>query len=365
MNKLDQDFQLLLQDILNNGNKKADRTGTGTISVFGREIRHNMKDGFPLLTTKKMAFKSMVVELLWFLRGDTNVRYLIENNCNIWNGDLYKKFQKEFEPKNGKIVVPLDDYLNDEGELLTIKEFVEKLKIDDDFCTEWGDLGKGYGYQWKKWDSFEHEGEVRVFSHVDQIKNLINDLKNNPDSRRLMVTAWNPTQIHKTVLPPCHYGFQCYTRELTIEERIELTSKQPNFDPFDFGIGVGITDDDLHTVCDAYEVPRRALSLKWNQRSCDTFLGVPFNIASYGLLLLLLSIEVNMVPEELIGGLGDTHLYLNHLEQAKLQISRDSLKLPTVEINSENKSILTGYDISDFKLIDYISHPKIEAPLSN
>jgi len=362
MNKLDQNYQTLLLDILKNGNKKSDRTGTGTVSVFGREIRHNMNDGFPLLTTKKMAFKSMVAELLWFLRGDTNVRYLIENKCNIWNGDLYKRFQNAFETKNGEIHVPSDDYLNENGELLTIKQFANKILIDDEFAEEWGDVGKGYGYQWRKW-----------LGGIDQIKTLINDLKNNPDSRRLMVNAWNPDEIHDTILPPCHYGFQCYTRELTLGERIDILLSYMDFDVLEFGIG-DQTDDYIEAVCDSYEVPTRALSLKWNQRSCDTLLGIPFNIASYGLLLQLLALEVDMIPDELIGSLGDTHLYLNHIEQATEQITRNSFELPTVRINAweiDNegvpfkKSILDGFDINDFELVGYESQPAISAPLSN
>jgi thymidylate synthase len=215
MNKLDRDYQALLQDILDNGVVKKDRTGTGTKSVFGRQIRHKMSDGFPLLTTKKMAWKPMVIELLWFLQGDTNIQYLVKNGCHIWDGDAYKKYEKYVSNLNDPDI-----------EILDKKDFADRIKNDDEFAKKWGDLGPIYGKQWRKWDSCAYEGEIRVFSQIDQIQQLINDLKNNPDGRRLMVTAWNPSDIPNQVLPPCHYGFQCYTRELTDEEIFELADKK-------------------------------------------------------------------------------------------------------------------------------------------
>jgi len=197
MNNLDKTYQVLLQDVINNGVEKQDRTGTGTISVFGRQIRHKMSEGYPLLTTKKMAFKTMVTELLWFLKGDTNIKYLVENGCKIWNGDAYKNYFKNL-PKD------IDVF-----EILTEDKFIEKIKIDNEFAKKWGELGPIYGKQWRAFDEEEWGG-------IDQIQNLINDLKTNPDSRRLMVTAWNPSYQHQMVLPPCHYGFQVYTRELIV-----------------------------------------------------------------------------------------------------------------------------------------------------
>jgi len=315
MNKLDKTYTDLLQDILDNGVEKKDRTGTGTISVFGRQIRHKMSEGFPLLTTKKMAWKSIVTELLWFLRGDTNIKFLVDNGCHIWDGDAYKNYVKFFDSLRYSNPTPLSQ-----------EEFVGKIKTDDEFAEEWGELGPVYGKQWRKWntpekcksgDLVEWPNDDRlqwpkiVYKPIDQIQNLINDLKTNPDSRRLMVSAWNPADLPNQVLPPCHYGFQVYTRELSQRERCEIA--QIDIDP----------SDKIKVYLDDSNIPTRAISLMWNQRSVDTFLGLPFNIASYGLLLEIIAKAVNMVPDELIGNLGDVHLYSNHIEQAKEQIGRD------------------------------------------
>jgi thymidylate synthase len=382
MNNLDKTYTALLQDILDNGVEKKDRTGTGTISVFGRQIRHKMSDGFPLLTTKKMHWKSIVTELLWFLRGDTNIKYLVDNNCHIWNGDAYKNYQWN-QPKS----FPKEP---DSG--LSQEEFINKIKTNDEFAKKWGDLGPVYGQMWRDWDTDTGE-------KIDQIANLINDLKTNPDGRRLMVSAWNPTYIPHCVLPPCHYGFQVYTRELSLDERNKWS-----WDNW------GITCE-MESVLDEQEVPKRAISLMWNQRSVDTFLGLPFNIASYGLLLMMIADEVNMVPDELIGNLGDVHLYLNHIEQAKEQIGRelslderaklvndndvnislklgdgvlaearlDKLNIPrhtrepyplpklNIKLHFKNNPSFTPehWLVDDFVIEDYKSHPAIKAPLSN
>jgi len=423
MNNLDKQYQTLLQTILDFGCTKSDRTGTGTKSIFGYTIRHNMKDGFPLLTTKKMAWKTMVTELLWFLRGDTNIKYLVDNNCHIWDGDAYKNYLKggdvkwlkptEVDTPIGKMSIPIP---------YSQEEFINKIKTDDEFAEEWGELGPVYGKQWRSWtyltmeqkediDGIDEEicgadmwDGIRHYRTFDQIANLIQDLKTNPDSRRLMVNAWNVGELDEMVLPPCHYGFQVYTRELSLEERLSLWDKrfgfaneeqQNQFNP------------DVHL--DTHGIPKRAISLMWNQRSVDTFLGLPFNIASYGLLLEIIAKEVNMVPDELIGNLGDTHLYLNHIEQAKEQIGRDytqeeiqehlqqsgmdalteearmeyvsklpkrtrePFKLPKLIINDEfwnheHQTIngwINGMEIGDFTLDGYQSHPTIKAPLSN
>jgi len=302
MNNLDLEYQKLLQEILLDGKEKTDRTGTGTKSIFGKQIRHKMSEGFPLLTTKKMAIKSIMTELKWFLKGDTNIKYLVDNGCNIWNGDAYKTYQRT-------CMYELD---RDE---LTLKEFVDKIKRDESFARVWGELGPIYGKQWREWSPVV--GEINK-GGKDQIKELIKNIKENPDSRRLMVSAWNVGELPLVVLPPCHYGFQCYVQD-------------------------------------------GRLSLLWNQRSVDTFLGLPFNIASYGMLLLLLCKETNLEPGELIGNLGDTHLYLNHLEQAEEQRVRSSFELPYVNIS--NVDILNGE--FDYEIIGYKSHPTIKAPLSN
>lgn len=264
MNQLDFQYQDLLREVLSNGIEKKDRTGTGTKSIFGATIRHNMSEGFPILTTKKVAFKTMVTELRWFLKGDTNIKYLKDNNCKIWDGDYERSGRTD------------------------------------------GDLGPIYGKQW------------RDINGIDQLENLITGIISNPDSRRHLVDSWNVEDLDKMTLPPCHYSFQCY-------------------------------------------VANGKLSLMWNQRSADLFLGVPFNISSYGLLLHLLCKETRLEPGELIGRFGDIHLYNNHVEQAKEQINRDSFDLPELKVSC--------YDIYrgdfDAELIDYKSHPAIKAPLSN
>lgn len=309
MNTLDRQYKRLLETVLEYGVNKDDRTGIGTRSIFGYTIRHNMNNGFPLLTTKRMAVKTMMTELKWFLKGDTNIKYLVDNGCNIWNGDAYKNY------KNAIAEVGLYD------NLLTQEEFINKIKTDDEFAKRWGELGPIYGKQWRAWttDSEYIDGETYFkYQPIDQIKNLIQQIKTNPDSRRLMVNAWNVADLDQMVLPPCHYGFQCY-------------------------IGKG------------------KLSLTWNQRSCDIPLGIPFNIASYGTLLLLLCEETGYEPGELIGSLGDCHIYLNQIEGVKEQISRDGFKLPTIELS--NVDILNGE--FDYELVNYQSATPIKFPLSN
>jgi len=288
MNNIDKQYQQLLQDILDYGVEKKDRTGTGTKSIFGYTIRHNMQEGFPLLTTKKMAWKTMVTELLWFLRGDTNIQFLWDNNCHIWDGDYKKSGRTD------------------------------------------GELGPIYGKQWRRWSTYPNKNGEYESNPIDQIQNLINELKTNPDSRRLMVSAWTVGELDQMVLPPCHYGFQCYVRD------------------------------------------GKYLSLMWNQRSVDTFLGLPFNIASYALLLEILAKAVQMIPDQLIGSLGDVHLYNNHIDQAKEQLTRDSFELPRLKMNPiflanlEHKGLDEAINGQvNFELEGYQSHPSIKAPLSN
>jgi thymidylate synthase len=409
MNNLDIAYQALLQDILDNGVTKKDRTGTGTISVFGRQIRHKMSDGFPLLTTKKMYWKGIVTELLWFLRGDTNIKFLVDNGCHIWDGDAYKAYLNRF--KGGL-------------EPTTKERFIEMIKNNEEsrvnangwFIGDIGELGPIYGKQWRRWRKaiINPKTGYQDFTYVDQIANSINLLKVDPDSRRNRVNAWNVGELDQMVLPPCHTDFQFFTRELSLEERNKWS-----WDNW------GITCE-MESILDEQEVPKRAISLMWNQRSVDTFLGLPFNIASYALLLEIVANIVNMVPDELIGNLGDTHLYLNHIKQAKEQISRelsleerrslvsqemfnqiytgggpDTLNhfecdqwdipriiqrepypLPTLHINTEFWPTESGecgignltdnidflikeMQINDFQIENYKSHPAIKAPLSN
>jgi thymidylate synthase len=346
MNKLDLDYQNLLKDILENGVKKNTRNGE-VLSIFGRTIRYKFKDGkFPLLTTKKMAWKQIVTELLWFLRGDTNIKYLVDNGCNIWNGDAYRNYiskgGKDFSEKSMK---QISSHFSQE-------DFINKIKTDDEFAKKWGSLGSIYGKQWRSWAKFNgkvYSKQVREVPeggrfaetrnvnwvggsevvYIDQIANLINDLKTNPDSRRLMVNAWNPADLPNQVLPPCHYGFQMYTRELSVKERLFFVNKSD--DEYNKALSnkeqyesIGLDFElALTSRMNELNIPTRAISLMFNMRSIDTFLGLPFNIASYGLLLEIIAKAVNMVPDELIGNLGDVHLYSNHVEQAKEQIGRE------------------------------------------
>ena len=315
MNKLDKQYTDLLQTILDYGVEKKDRTGTGTKSIFGYTIRHNMNDGFPLLTTKKMFWKGIVTELVWFLRGDTNIKFLVDNDCHIWDGDAYKKYSNHF--------IGYEDVPNKEF-------FIEQIKTDAEFAKKWGDLGPVYGKQWRRWTkkkmylstdgSYEKIFDEMDQTVIDQISILINELKTNPDSRRLMVNAWNVGELDSMTLPPCHYGFQVYTRELSFDERINLLK---NLQILQERRLDNAPQEMVSKLADSYNIPTRAISLMWNQRSVDTFLGLPFNIASYGLLLEIIAKAVNMVPDQLIGNLGDVHLYSNHIEQAKEQIGRE------------------------------------------
>ena len=334
MSNIEKQYQGILRKLVLYGKEKGDRTGTGTLSYFGDQIRHDMSEGFPLLTTKKMAIKTMMTELKWFLKGDTNIKYLVDNGCNIWNGDAYKRYEtyaQNLEEPNWS--VHIEDTIQNKVRILTQTEFIEQIKTDDEFAAKWGELGPIYGKQWRDWKSQKFnvaKGEGYLLQ-IDQIAKLIVDLKNNPDSRRLMVSAWNVGELDEMTLPPCHYGFQLYTRDSTREEKIVNPGK--------------------------YKV----VSLMWNQRSVDTFLGLPFNIASYGTLLQLIADECNMIAGELIGNLGDVHLYKNHIQQAKEQIGREPYKLPTIELS--NVDILNGE--FDYTIKDYEYHPSIKAPLSN
>ena len=435
MNNLDKQYTDLLQTILDYGVEKKDRTGTGTKSIFGYTIRHNMKHGFPLLTTKKMAWKTMVTELLWFLRGDTNIKYLVDNNCHIWDGDAYKNYCKKVI-RDKDIIQYLKSYSRDENDVPTIElysqeEFINKIKTDDEFAKKWGNLGKIYGAQWRSWgrknvvnydlENVKSSDKVKVMdlirdgsdyskydvkvtyqnNSIDQIQNLINDLKTNPDSRRMMVNSWNVGELDSMVLPPCHYSFQVYTRELSSQERKNI------YDKSSWIKDVFPTDENgWNKLFNDYNIPTRAISLMFNMRSCDIFLGLPFNIASYGLLLTMIADEMNMVPDELIGNLGDAHIYLNHIEQAKEQIGRDLTDEERYNIWFDNNyetgmerffdpnnlpyfdylyykptpyrtrepyplpkvSVRDGIycsSVSDVILENYQSHPAIKAPLSN
>jgi thymidylate synthase len=376
MNNIDRQYKELLEHIIHFGVEKKDRTGTGTKSLFGWQIRHRMEEGFPLLTTKKMAWKSIVTELLWFLRGDTNIKYLVDNGCHIWDGDAYKNYVNTAPPTI-------------DGKYLSQPEFIYWIKNDNKFAEKWGELGPIYGKQWRSWnefkeykDSFEASivneddecidisiGTQGMVYEIDQIENLISELKTNPDSRRLMVNAWNVGELDQMVLPPCHYGFQVYTRDLSTQERKNL------YDKTNYAKDIFPTDENgWNNLFDGYNIPTRAISLMYNARSQDVPLGTPFNIASYALLLEIIAKMVNMVPDELISNMGDCHIYLNQIDGVKEQLTRTAFDLPKLvhmktddfyKSLSEDLSLLTHLEPSDFQIEGYKSHPAIKMPLSN
>jgi thymidylate synthase len=361
MNSVDKQYFELLNHLLKNGVKKGDRTGTGTISVFDYTMRFNMSEGFPLLTSKKMFTKGVIHELIWFLKGDTNIKFLVDNGCHIWDGDAYKNYCKNCVSNDFKI--------DEDGamRLMTMEEFVLQIKRGDKvFINTWGDLGPIYGKQWRSWrvgkgieTTLKTDDGETIYEagsmYIDQIQNLINDLKQNPDSRRLMVSAWNVGELDQMTLPPCHYGFQVYTQEMNSYERKMWWCSS-------FGKNISYAEDLEESELDSMNVPKRKLSLKWIQRSVDVFLGLPFNISSYGLLLHLLAKEVNMVPNELIFSGGDVHLYTNHIQQAKEQLKRQTFDLPTLELTNTS---LDDLKYEDVKILNYQSDKVLKAELSN
>lgn len=289
-------YHHLMQRILNEGVKKEDRTGTGTISVFGHQMRFDLSKGFPVITTKKLHLKSIIYELLWFLKGETNIEYLAQNGVRIWDDWPYAKYKKS------------DEFGGED-----IRSFSEKIANDNTFAQKWGDLGPVYGYQWRNWPTPDGK-------HIDQITQLIHTIKNNPDSRRIIVSAWNVGQIDQMALPPCHAFFQFY-----------------------------VADGKLS--CQLY------------QRSADVFLGVPFNIASYALFTMMIAQVCDLKPGDFVHTLGDAHLYSNHIEQANLQLSRDLRALPTMQINPTVKNIF-DFQFEDFTLLNYDPHPHIKAEVA-
>lgn len=277
----------LCRFVLENGEKKSDRTGTGTISWFGYQSRYNLKNEFPLVTTKKIHFKSALVELLWFVKGDTNIQYLVKNGVRIWNEWPFKKYQSAPEYDG-----------------IDIKTFAQRIVEDNDFAQKWGDLGPVYGKQW------------RDFNGIDQLNWVIEEIKKNPQSRRLIISAWNPVEVNNMLLPPCHSLMQFY-----------------------------VTDDG-HLNCQLY------------QRSGDIFLGIPFNIASYSLLTYMIASVTGLKPGTFIHVIGDAHIYLNHIDQINLQLTRTPYKLPKLIIKREVKNI-EDFNIDDFELEGYEAHPHI------
>lgn len=341
MNNLDKQYIELINHVLETGYKSGDRTGTGTIKTFGNLLSHDMQEGFPLLTTKKMFTKGIIHELLWFLKGDTNIKYLVDNNVYIWVGDCYKKYKEYANSlEEPDYFVHVDDPNQNCTRIMTEQEFIEAIKTNDAFAAKFGELNKVYGAEWTNWEE-----------HINQIQELIDTLKTNPDSRRMLVTAWNPTNVRKAVLPPCHYAFQCFTRELTYDERRKLSPYSDSVYP-------------KHKELNELNIPTREISLMFNMRSVDVGLGLPFDIASYGFLLSMIAAQVNMKVGELKFMLADTHIYVNQIDGLKEQITREPMKLPKLKLNPDVKSIF-DYTFEDIEIIDYVSHDKIFLPLSN
>jgi thymidylate synthase len=298
----------LLEDIKKNGIRKTNRTGTDQIGVFGRQIRFDLSQGFPAMTTKKLFMRGIIHELIWFLKGSTNIKYLVDNDVHIWDEWPYRHYLME----QGKDVPGSDSREWSDG----IKEFTQQIKTDGEFAVKWGELGPVYGYQWRSWPAPDGR-------HIDQIARALELIKNNPDSRRIIVSAWNTADIDemsKAGIPPCHLLFQFYVAE-------------------------------------------GKLSCQMYQRSADTFLGVPFNIASYSLLTMMMAQVAGLKPGDFVHTFGDTHLYVNHLEQADEQLSRQPRDLPTMKINPSVKSI-DDFKFEDFELVGYDPHPAIKAPIA-
>ena len=307
----DKEYLELCKNILDNGINKEDRTGVGTKSIFGYQMKFDLNKGFPLLTTKKVNFNLVWSELLWFIKGDTNIKFLLENKNNIWNEWAFKKWV-ESEEYNGPDMTNFGHRtLVDEEFAKQYKEqmkiFKEKVLTDEEFSSKYGDLGNVYGKQW------------RNFNGVDQLKNVIEQIKENPSSRRLIVSSWNPAEVDTMALPPCHSLVQFYV-------------------------------NDGKLSCQLY------------QRSGDVFLGVPFNIASYSLLTILIAKECNLGVGEFVHTLGDAHIYKNHFDQVNKQISRTPYPLPSLKINDFNS--IFDLNIEDVELLDYESHPFIKAPIA-
>jgi thymidylate synthase len=353
-NNTDRKYFDMVKYIKRNGRRKDDRTGTGTISTFGYNITFDMSDGFPLLTSKKMHANGIIHELVWFLNGETNIKYLIDNNVNIWNGDAYKYYLNNTSDKTP----------------LTMDEFVDKLKTDGDFCDHFGELGPIYGRQWRDaggWteltvaDKKDHNGFLPFVETkhrgIDQMAKIINLLENDPDSRRMILSAWNVKDLPEMKLPPCHFGFQCYTYLMTIDERRDEWCKS-------IGKNKSYGEDMTHESLDKETFPTRKLDLNWFQRSVDTALGLPYNIASYGILLHLLANQVNMIPGELKFSGGDCHIYLNQLDGLNEQLSLcETYDLPDIII-SKNATI-DNFKFEDVEIKNYKSAKRIKMPLSN
>ena len=381
MNKVDTEYFRLINEVLTSGRWKHNRTGIDTISVFGAQAKFDIDlYAFPILTTKKVHFPAIVHELLWFIKGDTNIKYLVDNNVRIWNEWAYVKYKKWFETKGGSLTIFGTRKDGDRSaEPYTQDEFVQKIKEDAAFAKEFGELGEGtYGGMWRDFPFFTIVDETDVatmpkfsapgtkgmycgdepltfLGRIDQITKVLEKLKNNPDDRRMIVSAWHPHWVDHCALPPCHCLFHFNTEELTFEERVNLFIEK-------YGSDTGITimpPSPMELEFDKLNIPKRRLNCLLYQRSCDFFLGVPFNITSYALLTAMIAHVTNMVPGTFTHTYGDAHVYTNHIEQFKIQMSREPKALPKLWINPEVKSLF-DFKYDDIRLENYDPHPAIK-----
>ena len=356
MNKVDTEYFRIVNDILTNGKLKKNRTGVDTIGIFGAQAKYNVDlNAFPLLTTKKVHWPAIVHELLWFIKGDTNIKYLVDNNVRIWNEWAYKRYVD----KCGAEVINTQD------------EFIQKIKNDAEFAKKWGELGEGtYGGMWRNFPFYTQDNEFVgsstvkgvsaeywTFGQVDQLQKVINKLKTNPDDRRMIVSAWHPYWVDHCALPPCHCLFQFHTEELTQDERFDLYRESGGNKGW-----VSVPEMNEKVLNDA-NIPTRRLNCLLYQRSNDFFLGVPFNITSYSLLTAMIAHVTNMVSGTFTHSHGDAHLYINHLDQIKLQMSREPKALPSLWLNPEVKSLF-DFKYDDIKLLNYDPHPAIKAEVT-
>ncbi len=357
-------YKDLLHLVLTEGKRKKNRTGVDTFGVFGAQARFNLQNGFPLLTTKKMFTKAIVHELLWFIKGDTNIKYLVDSGVNIWNKDAYRRYSNTpiYELPAGHYKRVSGDPTNIHGEIVrsfTLEEFIENIKNSDldepieSFSKKWGDLGEGtYGGMWRAFPfDLDCGSDFAESADVDQLTKVLNTLKTNPDDRRMIVSAWHPYWVDHCVLPPCHVLFQFHTEELELEERVQI------YGGWDKGYSV------THADLNEWKIPSRRLNLQMYQRSCDLFLGVPFNIASYALLLSMVAQVSNMIPGEFIHTYGDLHLYENHIAPAKEQMAREPRPLPKLVLNDKVTSLF-DFKYEDITFENYDPHPTIKAELS-
>ena len=400
MNKVDTEYFRIVNDVLANGKVKKNRTGIDTIGIFGAQAKYDVDlNAFPILTTKKVHFPAIVHELLWFISGDTNIKYLVDNNVRIWNEWAFSRYQK-VKPTLGGIMLA-DELLftNQEKRVLASKlepedvdvvdiikksiqekqnKFIDRIKNDNEFAKKWGELGEGtYGGMWRNFPFYTtvndndastcpkgtasgtkgDYAESWFFGRIDQLQKVIDKLKFNPDDRRMIVSAWHPHWVDHCALPPCHCLYHFNTEELTVDERLAISGREQNIlsvavDAYD---KEGTVVDELNKL----NIPTRRLNCLLYQRSQDTALGNPFNVASYSLLTAMIAQVVNMTPGTFTHSTGDTHIYVNHIDGLKLQLTREPKKLPRLWLNPAVKSLF-DFKYDDIKLLDYEFHPTIK-----